>query len=168
MSAANEDEKKAREKVERLVRNFRDAVLVTVRPEGLHGRPMLIAGVDDGPILWFLTRSDSAKVDEIIGDHRGLAIMKGMGKYLCVQGRADVLQDEETARRLWSENHRIWFTGPEDLRLVLVRLQPASAEYWDQSGVQGLKFAVDAAKAYVKGEQLKDRSDVEQHGKVEL
>jgi general stress protein 26 len=128
----------------------------------------MVASVDDGPTVWFITRVDSTKVGEIYGDHRALAVLKGAGKYLCVRGRADVLQDAETARRIWSERHRIQFTGPDDFHLALVRFQPEFAEYWDQSGVRGIKFALKAAKAYVTGEPLTDREDVEQHGVVHM
>jgi general stress protein 26 len=112
MASSNSAEHEAREKFEKLVRRFHDAVLITSTPEGPHGRPMVIAGVQQGPVLWFFTHFDSGKVGEICGDDRALAVMKRIGKYLCVRGRADVVQDSAAARRFWTENQRIWFKGP--------------------------------------------------------
>jgi hypothetical protein len=45
---------------------------------------------------------------------------------------------------------------------------PSDAEYWDNAGAQGLRFAFAAAKAVVQGAPLTDRGDPKAHAKVTL
>lgn len=168
MSSSTTDRLTTRAKFERLVRDFRDATLITVTPEGPHGRPMLVAGVDAGPILWFITRFDSVKVAELSADDRALAVMNGNNRYLCVRGQVGLVDDDHLARRLWSEQQRVWFEGPTDPQLVLLRFRPEFAEYWDQSGAQGIKFVVQAARAYLTRTPLGDRQGPNQHAKLRM
>ena len=58
---------------------------------------------------------------------------------------------------------------PLPLKLITISApHGVSAEYWDNAGAQGIKFAFHALKAVVTGEPLTDRGDAKQHGKVSL
>jgi len=53
----------------------------------------------------------------------------------------------------------------------LIRLNPTEAEYWDNSGLQGLKFALKFAAAVVSGKSLRNdeiNADPATHAKVAL
>jgi general stress protein 26 len=152
-----------------LLHAFDNAMLVTHTPDGLfRGRPMAIAQADDDGGLWFATASDTGKVDELAHDDQVLVTMQSATRYLTVRGRAELVRDRAKVDELWSEHWRLWFDqGKGDPRLVLLHVRAEEAEYWDRSGLSGLKYAFKAAQAYVKGERGTS-ADQDQHGKVRL
>lgn len=156
------------EKVVELARSIGTGMLVSHSPEGLRSRPMSVAEITDQGEIWFLTSMSSPKVDELTEDPDTLVVLAESSRYLSITGTATVLRDSVKARQLWSESNRVWFKSADDPDLVLVRVDPQWAEYWDQSGLNGVKFAAKAAAAYLKGEPLRDSGDVRSHAKVRL
>jgi general stress protein 26 len=143
--------------------------LSLARSGELHARPMSIAKLEDNGDLWFVTRLDTPKVDELARDSRTTVIMQGKNKYLRVAGHSVVLRDKEKIHELWTESMRIWFDDESDPRLVLIKVNAYEAEYWDVSGKEGIKFALKAAKALLTGDKNDvKRNDAENHGKVRL
>ncbi|HKP56246.1 MAG TPA: pyridoxamine 5'-phosphate oxidase family protein [Polyangiales bacterium] len=164
-------EQKAQQNFHDILKEFKDAMLITRgSTTGLHGRPMAIADTDEDGSVWFITGSDTSKVLEIEQDATALAVMQSSLKSLSVSGRAELSRDRNKIHELWKESFRVWFKGKDDPNLVLIRLNPAEAEYWDTSGAQGVKFALRFAKAYVTGQSMTDdeREDVNTHAKVQL
>src|SRR5687768_10624530 len=159
----------SREHFFELLKEFDTATLVTRgEAETLHGRPLSVAGREADGTLWFLTSAQSPKVTEISADARALVVMQTSSRFVVAQGTADVVNDRAKVKELWSEVQRIWFEGKDDPDIVLVRFTPAEAEFWDNAGAQGIRFAFEALKAVVKGEPLSDRGDPKAHGKVSL
>ena len=69
--------------------------------------------------------------------------------------------------RIWSEAWKVWFPkGKTDPSLRIIKVLAEEAEYWDSTGAQGISYAFEAAKAYIKGE-TPDVSE-KQHGKISL
>jgi general stress protein 26 len=153
-----------------LVRKFDTAMLVTHTHEGLsRARPMAVADVSDAGDVWFVTRIETPKVDEIRDDDRVLVVLQGSSQYLSLAGEAKTIRDQALIHKLWSESWRVWFKDPNDANLALIQVKPHEAEYWDQSGVKGVKYLLRAAKAYVSGKPLAgSEADAGQHGKVKL
>jgi general stress protein 26 len=156
-----------------LLRNFEAATLVTrARTGGLHGRPMSIAAVDDDVTLWFVTSIRSAKADEVAEDSRAMVTLQDSSRFLCLNGNIELVFDPERIRALWRESYRVWYAGEHDPDIVLLRFTGFDAEYWDNSGLTGLKYALHAARAYVTGQKLDERSepneDPESHAKLKL
>ena len=111
---------------------------------------------------------DSSKVDELKQDDTVLAVMQSASRWLSVTGRAALQRDPAHIKRLWKEAFKLWFKGPDDPSIVLIRLAPTEAEYWDNSGLQGLKLVLKSAAAYVTGKELRESGDVNTHAKVQL
>jgi general stress protein 26 len=155
-----------------MLRDFSEATLVTRSRSGsLHGRPMSIAQVDDNVTLWFITSVASAKVDEVADDARATVTLQSSARFICLNGNAELVFDPERIRTLWRDAYAIWFNGESDLDIVLVRFHAFDAEYWDKSGVHGLKQALQAARAYVTGHKLEKpelQTDLESHAKLKL
>ncbi len=150
-----------------LLRAIHTGTVITHLPAGeLRGRPMSVAHVEDDGALWFFTSVQSGKVDELATDRRALVSLADGDKYVVLNGAIELVRDAAKARALWKEPFRVWFSGPDDPNLTLLRFQPQTGEYWNNAGAQGLKQAFRAAKAYVKGEQLKDVDDPGLHGKL--
>ncbi|HEY6080877.1 MAG TPA: pyridoxamine 5'-phosphate oxidase family protein [Polyangiaceae bacterium] len=156
-----------------LLREFDSATLITrSRGGSLHGRPMSIAQVDDDVTIWFITSVASAKVEEVAEDARAMVTLQSPSRFLCLNGNAELVFDPERIRALWKEQYRVWYGSERDPDIVLVRLTTFDAEYWDRSGLQGLKTVLQAARAYVTGQPLEAKpeqsNDPESHAKIKL
>jgi general stress protein 26 len=151
-----------------LLHGFDTAMLVTRGRSGnlLRGRPLSVARVEDDGTLWFFTDVASGKVAELAMDSRAMAVFSDSSKFVVMNGEVEVLRDAVRARELWKERFRVWFTGPDDTSLALLRFLPIDGEYWNNAGAQGIKQAFRAATAYIQNRQLKDVDDPGVHGKL--
>jgi len=150
-----------------LLKEFKNATLVTrTLGGGLHGRPMSIGEVEDNGTVWFLTDHQSGKAAEVARDTRALVSFADSDKYVVMTGELALVHDGAKANAIWKEPFRVWFKGPDDPTLALLRFEPEEGEYWNNAGVQGIKQAFRAARAYLQGEQLKDVEDPGIHGRV--
>ena len=147
-----------RQKVWELIKDVRIALLVTSADEGLRGRPMAAMNKDFNGELWFASRSDTPKLDEIKDEsHVLLPYSEPKDQnYVSVAGTARIVQDVAKVKALWSEPMRVWFPkGPEDPDIALICVTVTSAEYWDapsSAWVYGLGYA----KARLTGEAPRD------------
>jgi general stress protein 26 len=159
----------ARRKVSEIAREFSAAMLITHTPEGrLHARPMSIVKVEPEASLWFATRIQTTKVDELNANHHVLVVMQGTNRNLSVSGRARVVRDQNLAHELWSDGLRLWFRGPDDPELALILVEPEEAEYWVMSGASWATLALEAVKAYVRDEPLRGPEMPGEHEKLLL
>ncbi len=148
-----------------LARSFRSGMLVTHDGQEMHARPMWIAEVDDNGDVFFVTSMASPKATEIETDPRVSLVLQESSRYVAARGEARVIKDRSLVERLWREEWRVWFPqgkDQEDLGFIAIELR--DAEYWDNSGVQGVKYVMSAAKAYAEG--ARPRLDKEQHAKT--
>lgn len=156
-----------------MLRDFDEATLVTrSRGGSLHGRPMSIAQVDDNVTLWFITSFASAKVGEVADDGRSMVTLQSSSRFICLNGNAELVFDQQRIRKLWRDTFAVWFDGESDPEIALVRFQPFDAEYWDKSGVQGLKQTLHAARALLTGHKIEHKPELatlpESHAKLKL
>jgi general stress protein 26 len=133
-----------------------------------HARPMQIAEVSGDGELYFATSMDSAKLRDIEADPQVMLIMQQGSTYISLLGTAHPSTDRDLINRLWSEAWQVWFPGGKnDPNIVILRIEPEEAEYWDNSGAEGVAYAMSALKAYVKGERPSE-TDAAQHTKVHM
>ena len=72
--------------------------------------------------------------------------------WVSLTGHAVVVDDLEKKRQLWNAVVEAWFPdGPEDPDVVLLRVDAASAEYWDSPGGR-LASVISFAKAKLTGQ----------------
>jgi general stress protein 26 len=152
-----------------LLHEFDTATVITRGRTGeLHGRPMAVADVSDGT-LWFITNVDSTKVLEVREDSRAMISLQSARQFVTMNGHIELVADRSKIDQLWKEPYRIWFSGQDHPELVLLRFTPFDAEYWDNSGVHGVKHAFEAAKAYLKGQKINPSEyDPEAHARLNL
>jgi len=165
------DTEKAQQHFFELLKKFDTAMLVThpATRGPLHGRPMEVAETSEDGSIWFITGLDTPKVAEIEHDSELLALFQEGRRYLSVSGRAQLHRDRARIHKVWKEPYRVWFKdGKDDPNIVLIRLVPTGAEYWDNAGPKGLTFILKAAAAYVTGAELRDPGNIDQHAKVPL
>lgn len=164
------DTQKAQERFAEILRKFDQAMFVTRAADGgFHARPMAIAECADDGSIWFISGEETSKIGELERDSSLLAVMQSTGSYLSVSGRGELQRDRAHVERLWKDSFRAWFSGKDDPNIVLVQLRPEQAEYWDNSGMKGLKFALRYAAARVTGKELRAEDlGVDQHAKLRL
>jgi len=159
-------------KREHLLEIFKDldtALLFTHGPGGeLRGRPMALAEIQDSGELVFPTGLRDEKVAQIEADPRVALGVQGKSKWAYLAGRARILRDRSMIDRLWKEPWKLWFPqGKNDPDLCLLIVDPTEGEYWDNSGSRGIRFAIEAAKAYIHGREP-DAKKMDENAKVKL
>ena len=161
------DTKDGRNNLYEVVNDFDVAMLVTHTANTMHARPMAIARLDDGMGAYLVTDINSIKVDEISVNPQAILTFQSARKFASVRGELTVLSDRQLIEKMWKEAWKLWFPdGKSDPNIALLKFTAHEGEYWDNGGMQGLKYVYDAAKAYMTGETLK--TDGAQHSKVRL
>lgn len=152
-----------------VLRDFDSAILITRTERGeLRGRPMALAQVASDADIYFATSLSNETVREIEADPRVAVTVQGKLKFASVSGKAHLMRDRALIDKLWREGWKLWFPeGKDDPNLCLIKFDADEGEYWDTSGTRGIKFALRAAGAYVRGEKLDDTSQ-DDNAKVKL
>lgn len=100
---------------------------------------------DEGPI-WFFGSKESALAGNLDAGGHKAAVMAFAAKdhdlFASVHGSLSVETDRAMVERLWNPFVAAWYTGKDDPRLLLMRLNPSEGQIWlDGSGVMaGLKM----------------------------
>jgi general stress protein 26 len=150
-----------------VVNDFDVAMLVTKADNAIHARPMAIACLNDGIDAYLVTSINSLKVEEIRVNPHAVLTFQSASKFASVRGELAVLRDPQLLEKLWKEAWKVWFpNGKSDPDIALLKFTAHEGEYWDNAGLNGLKYVYEAAKAYVAGETPK--TDDAQHAKVSL
>ncbi|KAI9013678.1 hypothetical protein DFJ74DRAFT_758410 [Hyaloraphidium curvatum] len=119
------------------------------------------------------TDRHSAKVQQITQDsHVTVTYLSTHKEWASIYGRAAIVDDREVVKEKYKSTLRMWLGdvgdgvrdgGPDDPRLVLIKIIPSSATYSAQSKSTAATF-VEMAKAYVTGEppKIHDLRNVEE------
>lgn len=157
------DDPKARAKLYDTIEDIRIAMMTTVETDGsLRSRPMWSQKPDDNGDLWFATRVESHKTEEIAGDHAvNLAYSDPDDEdYVSISGRATIVRDRAAIEAHWQEGMRTWFPdGKDDPSLAFIKVVPEYGEFWDAPSSKML-HAFGYAKAAITGEPPKHPGDV--------
>ena len=129
---------RACERIWKLMQEIGVAMVVThVGEGGLRARPMAARPENDDDAIYFLTDSDAPK-DREIADNSLVCLVFAdvVGKrYVSLEGTAEVCQDAEIAARIWTDSDRLFWEGPTDPRLRVIRVTPDHGEYWEEPGL---------------------------------
>ncbi len=124
-------------KLNELIQGISTAILTTVRPDSsLHSRPMASQPIDDSGAFWFLTGSNTEKVEAVRTIQRvNLAFLDhAANRYVSVSGFCELVRNSAKAKSLWKPEYKTWLPGGlEDPDLVLMKIVVQEAEYWDPS-----------------------------------
>jgi general stress protein 26 len=155
-------------KIKELTADVHVAMLTTVADDGsMRARPMGIESTDFDGTLWFITRSDSPKVEEIREDSHVLVGFEQPkdGIYLSLQGRAGIVRDRATIKEHWYKIADAWFEkGSDDPAAALLKITVTGGEYWQSSSSSIVRLG-KLALASVLGAGKVDVGDT---GKIEL
>jgi general stress protein 26 len=108
-------------------------MLTTRFDGGFRARPVEARPDRKANLIWIVTDLGSAKEHEIEFDHDvALAFVDAKAKtYLSITARADIQRDIAKMREVWKWTDGMWWTGPDDANVCLIRVRPKLAELWD-------------------------------------
>lgn len=119
------------ETLKKLIKGIDIAMLTTVTEEGLVSRPMKTQDVESDGDLWFFTKKGTAKNEEILHNQEVNVAYAGKS-YVSVRGRAEIVEDIDEKKRLWSKaDEKIMQTSYDDPNVVLIKVHADAAEYWE-------------------------------------
>jgi general stress protein 26 len=129
-------------------------MLTTRFADGLRARPVEARPDRKAGLVYFLTDVRAGKDDEIAAHHGvGLVFIDSKDKaYLSITARAEVLDDHAKAREIWKETDSVWWDGPDDPNVRVLRVTPLTAELWDGPASKAVA-AYEFAKARLTGEK---------------
>ena len=117
------------------IHDIRFAMMTTLDNQGeLWSRPMATRDIDEDGTLWFFTKRDSGKVENIKSDHRvNLSYAKPEDAiYVSITGTITLVDNPAKKRELWNAFVKAWFPdGVDDPDLILLKVTPEYAEYWE-------------------------------------
>jgi general stress protein 26 len=108
-------------------------MLTTRFAGGLRARPLEPRPDREAGLIFFLTDVRAGKDDEIEAAHDiSLVVIDPADKaYLSITARAEVMHDPTKAREIWKGTDGVWWKGPDDPNLRVLRVTPSRAELWD-------------------------------------
>ena len=140
-----------RKKIAELAKGIHICMMTTACKDGsISARPMAVQDEPFNGTMWFLTRQQSNKVEDIEQDqHVNLAFADPSNqKYIALKGRASVNQDRAKIKELWNPMYKAWFPGGEDdPQITVVKVDIDEGDYWESTGgklVFGIKYLAAA------------------------
>src|SRR5829696_7205398 len=129
-------------------------MLTTRFPGGLRARPVEARPDRAAGLIFFVTDLRSGKEDEIEAEHEvGLVFIDPKDKaYLSITATAQVLQDHAKAREIWKTTDDVWWDGPDDPNVCVLRVRPLTAELWDGPARKAVAM-YEFAKTKLTGEK---------------
>lgn len=153
-----------------LLKEFSTLMVATYDKTGKHprlnARPMQVAKLEDDCSLVFVTAKQSEKVAEaqhIDGNVIGQSLMRQVSLF----GTFEISTDRTKMAEVWSKAFDVWFPqGKDDPTACLMVFTPRDAELWDSSGLKGLRYLLESAKALLT--KTTPESSPDQHAKLKL
>ncbi len=149
------------------IESVRFAMFTTIDEHGhLVSRPMTNQAMDEDGNLWFFTSSNTDLWENIaVRPQVNVAFSEPENHlYVSVSAAAERVVDRSKITQLWNAAVQAWYPhGPDDPHVMLIKVVPHAAEYWDSNGnamVQLFKMA----KAVLTG----TTPDGGEHGKIRM
>jgi general stress protein 26 len=116
-----------------LLEGLRIGMLGTHRNGALITRPITTLDIEGIDTLWFFVAADSAIATEVDAEEQVCVsyVDTAGNRYVSARGRGAIIADTERIAQLWSPSYTVWFDGPDDPNLALLRVVVTEVEYWD-------------------------------------
>jgi general stress protein 26 len=134
-----------------LVQSQDVAMLSTMRGLSLVSRPVTTLAIEEADTLWFMVALDSAIALEVAEQPEVcLSYIDTKVGYVSLRGHAELSTDRAMIEKLWDPKYTVWFSGPNDPTLGLLRVTVVEAEQWDTPTTAMGRIAA-LAKAVITG-----------------
>lgn len=122
-------------KVKSIVEEVEFAMMATISDEGkMRARPMATKRYDEQGNIWFFSKRDSEKVDELCNRDSILLTYSKVADhtYLSLSGKMETVDNLDLKKELFSDRSAKAFPeGPSSENLALLKFTPSRGEYWD-------------------------------------
>lgn len=123
------------ETLRELIKDVDTAMLTTQTSEGLVSRPMKTQEVEFDGDLWFFTKKDTNKYEEL-KENPDVNVAYADKSYVSVRGKAEVVEDLEKKKELWNVAYeKLMQTSYDDPNIILLKVNVESAEYWESGNI---------------------------------
>jgi general stress protein 26 len=151
------------------IKSVRFAMFTTQDQHGhLTSHPMTAQQLDPQGALWFFT-STHTNLWENIAHEPEVNISfadPADNLFVSVSGRAERVVERSLIEAMWNPGVQAWFpNGPQDEHVVLVKVVPHLAEYWDSNDSK-MATIFDMAKSLFTG--VPPQVEPGEHGKIPL
>lgn len=147
----HETNPEAFETLKRIIKDAKIAMLVTYsQDKRIVARPMQLQEVEFDGDVWFLTRTDTDKYDEI-KQNDNVNVIIADKSYASISGTAEIINDEARKKEYWTKAYQMLFDlDYTDPRITLIRVRTETAEYWDTGAT--VKSVVNFMKKVIGNE----------------
>ena len=115
----------------KLIKDIDTAMLTTVSDEGLVSRPMKTQEVEFDGDLWFITKKETEKFQEII-QNADVNVAYAGDSYVSIRGKAEYTDDIAKKKELWNPAYeKLLHTSYDDPNVTLIKVKAEAAEYWE-------------------------------------
>ncbi|WP_153733594.1 pyridoxamine 5'-phosphate oxidase family protein [Sporosarcina obsidiansis] len=95
--------------------------------------------MNDGLTLYTPTNKDTDKVDDVEKNPYTHILIgydgEGFGDaYVEYAGRVSISSDEQLKKKIWNDQMKNWFDGPDDPKLVILKVEPEAIRLMNKSG----------------------------------
>ena len=110
------------------------SVLSTITEQGKPWGRYVTPFADESLTLWMATFAQSRKVGQIkknpeVHITTGVTEIEGAESYMQIQGRAEILTDDETKKSVWFDHLANIFSGPDDPNYCVCKITPYRIEH---------------------------------------
>ncbi len=147
-----------KEKIKNLIEAARVGMFITQDEGQLFSRPIAVTEVDENHNIWFFTDINSEKVEDLTANKQINFSFANTDEnaYVSVSGVASLVKDQDKIDEKWNVMLKAWFPeGKTSEALVLVKVTPKSAQYWDSSSSK-VVMMYDLAKAILTGKAYEE------------
>lgn len=125
------------QKLKEMLEGIDFCMMTTIDGGQMRSRPMSTQTAEFDAEVWFFTRDNTHKIEEIEKDNRVCLGYSNPGDhtYVSVSGRAELSKDRAKMEELWNPVLTAWFPdGLDDPNICLMKVKAEQAEYWEASG----------------------------------
>ena len=122
-----------KEKIWNLIKDVKVGMLATEDQGDMHARPMHMVQKDYDGTIWFFTRRDAEKVDELKSGRNVCLTFSDPSNdiYVSMTGKAHLSFDKDLIDKFWNPFVGAWFeNGKQDPNVALLEIKISSGEHW--------------------------------------
>ncbi|HSU35877.1 MAG TPA: pyridoxamine 5'-phosphate oxidase family protein [Propionibacteriaceae bacterium] len=148
-----------------LTRDIKISMFTTIDEEGhFVSRPMAQQLVEPDGDIWLFAERDSRVVEQLTANSHVGMTLSSSDTWISIDGSAEMVEDQAKKDELWNSWVEAWLPdGQTDPNVVLIKVDPHSAEYWDTPGGR-----VASLLSFVKAKVTGEPYDGAEQARVEL
>lgn len=131
------NQQEIRNAIENIIINSKTGIMATVKGNKPHARYMTFFHKD--LTLYTPTSKDTDKSEEVTENPNTHILLgydgNGFGDaYVEYEGEVTIKEDEELKMKLWDDNMKNWFDGPNDPNLIVLEIRPKQIRLKNKKG----------------------------------